>query len=158
MCASTVTILRPAGSSQAPPTGPCHRPLPQAPRDVPEDVPYLDYNIQNILTICVVYGEWVNLVIVSAGHFPYCTHSDIALFLFLLTNGFIVNHSGLKRLVNALNKPRQTLYYDVVHKLCVVRLHTVNKNIALVMGVLNISRNMTFHISCHSLFSRRILR
>ena len=58
-----------------------------------------------ILAIFVVYGEWVNLVIVSAWHneHPYCTYSDILLVLFLLTNVLIVSRFGQKHLLNALN-------------------------------------------------------
>ena len=51
-----------------------------------------------ILAVFVVYGEWVNLVIVSAWHYrfyehPYCTDRDILLFL-LLTNVLIVSRFG----------------------------------------------------------------
>ena len=60
-----------------------------------------------ILAISVVYGEWVNLVIVSAWHLfyehRYCTDSDLLLFLFLLTNVPIVSRFGQNRLLNALN-------------------------------------------------------
>ena len=52
-----------------------------------------------ILAISVVYGKWVNLVIVIAWHLvlctnSYCTNSDVLWFLFLLTNVLIVSHFG----------------------------------------------------------------
>ena len=49
------------------------------------------------MAIFDVYGEWVNLVIVSSWHLvyehPYCANSDI-LFIFLLTNVLIVSRFG----------------------------------------------------------------
>jgi hypothetical protein len=50
------------------------------------------------------YGEWVNLVIVSAWFYehPHCTDSDILLFFFLLTNVRILSRFGYRPLLNAL--------------------------------------------------------
>ena len=50
--------------------------------------------------LCVVYGEWVNVVKVSAWHLvliyehSHCTDSEILLFLFLLKNVLIVSGFG----------------------------------------------------------------
>ena len=68
-----------------------------------------NYRVPLPTSFFIVYGEWVNLAIVSARALlsltvhPYCTDGDILLFLYLLANVPIVSRFGYKRLLNALN-------------------------------------------------------
>ena len=60
-----------------------------------------------ILAIVVGYGDGSTQQLLMLGtwfyEYPYCTDSDILLFLFLLTNVLIVSRFGKKCLLNTLN-------------------------------------------------------
>jgi hypothetical protein len=69
-----------------------------------------------------VLGTWVN-------EHPYCTDSDIFLFLFLLTNVLIVSPFGYKCLLNALHVNVNLLYTEVSK--CLINVNVKGQGVDL---------------------------